>query len=213
VIDHRAAQTPVRHQGDRPTCVGFAVSGAHEWIAGDGVARSAEDAIWAGHQVASVAAREETSVAWSLEGLERHDHATEAAWPYGNPHWSMGRPAAANQSATRRTLPRWSELTAATFESVRGALRNGNAVILTLRVVRSAWRGPDGLIDAEPGRKTPGNHAVLAVAISVPTDAKEEIVIKNSWGVHWGVGGYGTVTRRYFDSYALRAHVLAGATG
>src|SRR6266496_674499 len=95
MIDHRPSQTPVRNQGDRPSCAGFAVSAAHEWVASDDEIRSPEHAIWAGHQVKSIPGRQETSIAWSLAGLNLHRHASETAWPYGTPHWTAGPPPAA----------------------------------------------------------------------------------------------------------------------
>jgi hypothetical protein len=192
--------------------VGFAVSGAHEWMAADTTIRSPEDAVWAGHQIASIPGREETAVAWSLRGLELHAHTTEQAWPYGTPHWSHGRPAAARQNVSLRPLPSWRQLPTLTLDSIRSELRDGNAVIVTLRVVRSAWRTADGVIDAAPGRKTPGNHAVLAVASSEAAEQPERIVIKNSWGVNWGDSGYGVVTGRYLDHYGVRAHVVEPTT-
>lgn len=208
VIDHRAAQTPVRNQGDRPTCVGFAVSAAHEWMAADATVRSPEDAMWAGHQIASVPAREETAVAWALEGLEAHDHATEAAWPYSTPHFAAGRPPAALDAANRRRLPAWRPLAAATLAAVRAEIAHGRAVVLTLRVVLSSWRRPGGEIDAEPGRKAPGNHAVLAVGV---LDDPERVIVKNSWGERWGADGFGFVSGRYLDHYGVCAHALEPA--
>ena len=69
----------------------------------------------------------------------------------------------------------------------------------------SVW--PGGIIDAEPGRKTPANHAVLAVGGLTGPD---RIIVKNSWGAGWGDHGYGSITRRYLDHYGLRAHALEG---
>jgi C1A family cysteine protease len=80
-----------------------------------------------------------------------------------------------------------------------------SAVVVSVGVVRSAWLAPNGIIDAERGRKTPGNHAVLAVGVL--TDS-EQLIIKNSWGDRWGQAGFGLVSRRYLDHYGLRAHVL-----
>lgn len=208
MIDHRPAQTPVRHQGDRPTCVGFAVSAAHEWAAADGEIRSVEQAIWAGHQIGSVPGREETTVGWSLTGLALHGHTSEEAWPYGTPHWSSGPPAAALEVGSSRALPAWRRLPVPGFDAVRDALERGQPVVLTVRVVRPAWRTAGGLIDAEPGRKTPGNHAVIAVAVTQAFESPEQIVIKNSWGPHWGDAGYGALSRRYFDYYTIAAHIL-----
>jgi hypothetical protein len=208
MADHRATQTPVRDQGDRPTCVAFAVSAAHEWRCGDKVVRSAEDAMWAAHQIAEVPGREETTVSWALEGLRRHAHATEQAWPYGAPRWPDGRPAPALDDANRRTLPTWRDLGAASFATVTEQLAAGHPVVLTLCVVPTAWYHAGDTVDAAAGAKTPGNHAVLAVG---SLDAPERLIVKNSWGPSWGDGGYGLVTRRYYDHYALRAHILEAA--
>jgi hypothetical protein len=203
--DFRCDQTRVRHQGDRPTCVAFAISAAHEWTAGDGVIRSTEDAMWAAHQVGTVPGREEVSVAWALGGLDQHGHACESAWPYGTPCWIAGRPAAAHDAANRRALPPFQLLPDSRFDRVAAEIADRRPVVLTVRVVRAAWRQPDGTIDAESNRKTPGNHAVLAVgALTSP----ERIIVKNSWGPRWGDDGYGYLTRQYLDHYGLRAHVL-----
>lgn len=203
--DHRSAQTPVRNQGDRPTCVAFAASAAHEWHAADATVRSPEDAMWTAHQVAEIPGREETTVSWALEGLARHDHATETAWPYGAPRWSAGRPAAALDAGNRRGLPGWRELGRASFEKLSDDLDAGRPIILTVAVVPAAWYHDDVLIDAEPAHKTPGNHAVLAVGA---LDGPDRLIIKNSWGEDWGAHGYGYLTRRYYDHYALCAHLL-----
>lgn len=208
MIDYRASQSPVRNQGDRPTCAGFAVSGAHEWVAGDDALRSPEHAIWAGHQIGSVPGREETTVAWSLQGLGLHRHASEAAWPYGIPHWSAGPPAAALDHANTRALPPSRRLTPPWFESVREALSDGDPVILTIAVVQSIWQSPSPIIDAAPGRRTHGNHAVVAVAISEDGEEPARVLVKNSWGSSWAEHGYGMLSRRYLDHYTIAAHRL-----
>lgn len=203
--DFRSDQTPVRQQGDRPTCVAFAVSAAHEWRAADSAIRSAEDALWAAHQVNEIPGLEATTVAWALQGMKDHGHAIEAAWPYGQPRWSTGRPEAATNADNRRRLTAWSEITPLTFETVERELRIERPVVLTLRVVLSAWHYGGGVVDAGPGETTPGNHAVLAVGT---VDAGRQVIVKNSWGADWGDQGYGYVTERYLNSYALRAHLL-----
>jgi len=208
MIDHRAAQTPVRNQGDRPTCAGFAISAAHEWLAVDGEVRSPEQAIWAGHQICSVPGREETTVAWSLEGLGIHRHATEDAWPYGAPHWSEGPPDAARDPANTRALPPSRRLAEPWFDSVRDALEVGDPVVLTIAVVQPLWHQPLPIIDAEPGRKRQGNHAVVAVAITEHGEDREVVLVKNSWGPGWADRGYGTISRRYLDHYTVAAHRL-----
>lgn len=208
MIDYRPSQTPVRNQGDRPTCAGFAVSAAHEWVAHDELHRSPEHAIWAGHQVQSIPGREETTITWSLAGLQKHRHAGESAWPYGTPHWSAGPPPAALERVNTRKLPPWRRLSPPWFAAVDDALRAGDPVVLTIGVVQPIWQKPGAIIDADPGRKTHGNHAVVAVAISEPDEGPEGVTIKNSWGPDWGDEGYGVLSRRYLESYTIAAHRL-----
>jgi hypothetical protein len=204
--DHRSAQTPVRAQGDRPACVGFAVAAAHEWMS-DGAMLSVEDVLWAGHQVGGNPLEETTSVQFALLGLNRYGHATEAAWPYGSPAWPADRPVAAAKSA--RPLPAWQRLPSLTFSAVTSQLARGVAVLLTLRVVPGIWYQRGGIIDTEPGRKAPGNHAVVAVgAIDGNDPVTRRAIIKNSWGTGWGQSGYGLISQRYVDAYGVCGHVL-----
>lgn len=208
MIDYRPAQTPVRNQGDRPTCAGFAISAAHEWVAANEELRSPEHAIWAGHQIRSVPGREETTIAWALQGLGMHRHAAEIAWPYGTPHWTQGPPAAVANEANTRVLPPSHRLGPPWFEAVRDTLGVGEPVILTIAVVYSPWQEPLPVIDAEPGQKTEGNHAVVAVAIADEGEDPELVLVKNSWGPRWGDQGYGAISRRYLESYTVAAHRL-----
>jgi C1A family cysteine protease len=208
MTDHRNRQSPVRHQGDRPTCVAFAVSGGHEWMADEQAHRSAEDALWAGHQVLHVPGREETSIAAALQGLATHQHATETSWPYGEPGYPAERPAAALEATNRRALPPWRALPSTDIETIAAQLERPAAVMLTVKFVYGAWHSVDGIIDASGGAKSITNHAVLAVGVS---DAPVSVIIKNSWGARWGENGYGYITERYLRSYALRAHILEPA--
>jgi Papain family cysteine protease len=203
--DHRADQTPIRNQGDRSTCVAFAVSAAHEWMAGEARFHSPEDALWAGHQVQHVPGREETSVAAALQGLATHAHATEAAWPYGNPAYPADRPENACDPANQGTLPTWHALPSISIQAIAHELERPVAVLLTVKFVWRAWRVPGGEIDADAEEKTPANHAILAVGVQ---EQPERIIIKNSWGERWGIDGYGFMTERYLNHYGLRAHVL-----
>jgi C1A family cysteine protease len=167
---------------------------------------SAEDAIWAGHQTHSIPRTIATTVKYSLEGLDRYRHATEAAWPYGNPQFHAGRPASAHEVAAQRDLPKWRVLTELTIDAIEQELATGHAVITSFQVVVPSWRThPLAQIDADPGQVTNGIHAVLAVGT---TTAPAQMIIKNSWGTGWGEDGYGYVSERYIQNYLLRAIAL-----
>src|ERR1700691_1751064 len=207
--DHRLAQSPVRHQGDRPICVAFAVSAAHEWMATDDAQLSAEDALWAGHQILCIPGREETSVAAAVQGIAVHEHASEVAGPYGQPAFPADRPAAAQQGSNRKILPPWRALPNIAVATISRELDRPAAIMLTVRFVYGAWRPDDGVIDAAAGKKTIANHAVLAVGLDEKTPTS--VIIKNSWGTRWGDRGYGYISERYLEGYALRAYALEAA--
>lgn len=206
--DYRKEQSAVRNQGDRPTCVGFAVSAAHEWMSDRRHVLSPEDAIWAGHQIGGPPAEPSTSVHWALTGLAKHGHASEKAWPYGAPEWPAPRPGAASYKANQSVLPGWRLIPGMTVTEIEGELKAGFAVALTIGFVFVAWRSADGLIDAPPGKRTQGNHAVLIVGSQTDSSGERSLLFKNSWGKAWGDNGYGTFTNRYVNAYAVQVHVL-----
>jgi hypothetical protein len=207
--DYRTAQTPVRDQGNRSACVGFAVAAAHEWMRPH-VVRSVEDVLWAAHQVGGDPRVEATAVQYALRGLNRHRHAEEEAWPYSNPAFPAGRPMEARDTQRQADLTTWRRMPRLDLDAIARELEGGGAVILTLGVVPGTWR-VDGFVDAPAGRKTPGAHAVLTVGII--TQLNDAFVLfKNSWGDAWGIDGYGLISPRYLDAYARDGHVLEPAT-
>ena len=165
--------------------------------------------MWAGHQQGGPAGIEETSVNWALGGLQRFDHASDTAWPYGNPRWTQGRPGPATDPANLRALPRWRLVPTPTFAAMAVELDGARALIATVGQVYAAWRRADGLVDAPPAQRTIKNHAVLVVGtVSATAERPQALIIKNSWGAGWGDGGYGYMTQGYVDSYIVRCHVL-----
>jgi len=202
--DHRTVQTPVRDQGNRGACVGFAVAAAHEWMR-LGTVRSVEDVLWAAHTQGGDPLLETTTVQRALVGVQIYRHAEEAAWPFNTPPFPATRPTDAADLNRQVDLVAWRRLPEVDAEVVTLEVARGNAVVLTLGVVVGAWPR-SGNVDAPAGRKTPKGHAVLAVGSDGTSDGRT--LIKNSWGVRWGVGGYGFVSSRYLDEYHRVGHVL-----
>jgi len=208
ICDHRDQQTEIRHQGaDRGTCVGFAISAAHEWHDQTTELLSPENAIWAAHRAGGDPRNEVTTVEWACKGLTTHAAVTESAWPYGNPPFPTDRPFDAKEPRCQRHLPSWERIDPPSLAALEVALGEGRPVVVTFRLVPRAWFHDDEEIDSPPGAPIVGGHAVLAVGI----DSQDRVIIKNSWGSWWGDGGYGYVTSRYVQNYGVVAHVLGGA--
>jgi hypothetical protein len=74
-----------------------------------------------------------------------------------------------------------------------------------IRVHDPFYRSRSGFFD-EPhtSRRFRGRHYVAVDALS----ADEKVVsFRNSWGSNWGDGGYGYMTRRYFESHVDLIHI------
>ncbi len=209
--DQRPAQTPVRDQGDRPTCVAFAVTAAHEWMAGSGEDLSPEHAHWAakardGH------AGEATTAQAALTGIAEERHAVELAWPYGQPAWPAPPPPEASLPSNLRTPGTWRRLGTPTIGELSDLVAQGVAVILTVRFVPAAWSSVSDsspVVDAPAGVAVVGSHAILVVgARAANGQGNDAILIKNSWGAEWGDAGYAFLSDRYLDAYGVVAHAL-----
>jgi C1A family cysteine protease len=208
VCDFRAAQTPVRGQGQRSTCSVFAATAAHEWMAGDKPHLSEEDALCSAKLV-DPGPGDATWVASALRGVATHDQALSTAWPYGRPHYSHGRPASA-VAGPRRACGAVQTASANRVADVARILGSGRAAVLTVRFVPQTWSAatPHGWID-DPDPPVAGAHAVLAVGCMAATPTRPDaVVFKNSWTDKWGRLGYGFLTDRYLAAHHQLTDVL-----
>lgn len=110
-----------------------------------------------------------------IDGLEVH-------WLSGL--WSFGKPRA---------------------ELIVDEIRQGNPVVLTLKVYPGTWDGERVTYDdainekCEAGAYTCAGHAVLLTGFDTVT---REFTFKNSWGERWGDGGYGRLSFDYVNRFS-----------
>jgi hypothetical protein len=198
---------PIRDQGQRGTCLAFAVTAAHE------VGRSAgappedlsEEALYWGCKRTDGHWRSGTTFESASAALGRWGQPLEADWPY-DPKRKDGvtysPPTRAGGSGWFRSGLR---RIAAGLAEVRTQLDGGTPVLLGLTVFDTFYR-PDAaghIADPPTGARARGRHAVLAVGHQT-----DELLIRNSWGTTWALGGYAWIGDDYVDAHAGAAWVI-----
>jgi C1A family cysteine protease len=198
-VDLRSHQGPIGDQGARSTCVAFAVSCLHE------CARCVENG---GHEPLS-----EEALYWACKEVDRNTDAgtfmssAEAAlkkrgqppskvWPYDKNPPDLPRQPPTPPDA------RWHKRVLAGQKCDPGelcaALSDGRVVAIVIELTRAVYFPQMGRVRPPiRGEKTFGLHAVALVGYDLDND---HFVIRNSWGVSWGDGGYGYLPFAYVTS-------------
>lgn len=90
-------------------------------------------------------------------------------------------------------------------QHLEDALIAERIVLLILEVTDGFWYPSSGVIDVSAADKPDGRHAVACVGIATHPSSGRCLLIKNSWGEGWGLGGYAWVTLRYVAQYGSEA--------
>lgn len=221
----------VKNQGRRPSCAIFAVVSAlelqHAELAGRPEKFSEEYLIWAVRQtvqrVSAAASNAEDAgdadagytLSEVVSALRAYGIPLQAAMPntFGsaiadieNPPSAVVEQARTHQRVFVHRLPGRDQPTL--LNNVVQALNQGVPI-----PVGMAWPNYRSLRTGYLSGQKPlegSGHAVTLVGYKCPTGRIEEavFVFKNSWGVQWGQGGYGTVTYDYLQKYLHEAIVL-----
>lgn len=215
IIDLRPKDPhPVPDQGARPTCLAMATTGAHDYLAAaSGDEQRAAEALWwsatrlQGHANGASL----TSVG---KALEQTGQPEDSRWPYpdrrltptpedppvdcGSPPWRTAILSIVNVNGKR-------------FEhELEAQLAAGRPVIVILEVT-DAFDVPDaeGVIETPPRTAmSQGNHAVLAVGLCDLDSRGRHLIIRNSWGAEWAVGGHALLPLAYLVTHGVAAAVV-----
>lgn len=202
--DLRAAFGEARDQGPRPTCIAFAASDAHAAVRAQPFQPlSAEHLYWHAVRLTPGGRPEDgVSLLAILDALERDGQALETAWPY--------------LAALPSDLAAWRPPTAATpvfrcgaerdagaAARVVAALDEGRASLVALRLGANFFAPADGVIAPESDDLDVAYHAVVAVAHGTGERGAPFVLVRNSWGPDWGLGGYAWLPAPYLDARAI----------
>jgi C1A family cysteine protease len=210
----------VKDQGERPTCVAFAVSALHEyWIdiccaskAGIEVDLS-EEFLFYGCKMRDglKGTRSGTTLVAASASLVSDGQCLEQLHPYQQKSSLVSVPTrsafADGKSRILKTLVRQK----LELALVRESLAKNIPVVAAIELFKSAYRpGPTGLLRLpSAGEKRVGRHAVLIVDVET-SGLEEQMVFLNSWGAKWGDAGLGRFTFQYFSSHCKQLWNIEG---
>jgi hypothetical protein len=206
--DLRVAFGAARNQGDRPTCLAFAMSDVHSAARDTKAAMSAEHLYYHavqrthnGHPDDGVA------LTVACEALALDGQSVETGWPYLTAlprDLSQWKPPAGATPLFRRTT----QPLTPSVSDVIARLDSGQPVVLILLLGERFYNPIDGLIAFGPDDADTDYHAVIAVGHGNATTGEACILVRNSWGQDWALEGYGWLTAPYVEARLQQTLVM-----
>jgi hypothetical protein len=199
--DLRSAFGGARDQGQRPTCLAFAVSDAHGALYQPFRPFSPEYLYYhAIRKLPGSALGEAISEIATAEALLKDGQPLESACIY------QAQPATSVPvcQVFRRSMP----LSKECFDSICKSIDNGRPVVVCLWI-SDAFYMPDkyGVVVQRATSQNVGVHAVIAVAHGTTT-RERCVLVRNSWGLTWGVNGHAFLEKSYLDGRITSTSIL-----
>lgn len=208
-VDLRKLFGPIRDQGQRGTCLAFATSDHHAALRGTWAPLSCEYLFYHAQRRANRPPTVGAVLPAMLDALLNEGQPHETVWPY-----LAAVPADTTQwvppSSADPVFKRAGDAGSGTVDAIVAELNLGKPVVTLMRLSHSFdWVSSGGIVDEAPGEKPELNrrHAVIAVGHG-ELAGQRAVLIRNSWGAGWGLGGYGWLTEKYLQPRVFRLAIL-----
>lgn len=193
---------PVEDQGSIGSCTGNATTSALEIVTRSTRQLSRLMAYYNGRELeGSTATDNGAAIRDVIKGLAKLGVCSEPRWPYLSRNVTR-KPTSTAYREAKQMIPRVASYQrVSSFLHLRAALAEGLPVVFGFMVpdyfegesvARRGWLRLPTKSDAMIG-----GHAVLGVGYDV-TVATPYVMVRNSWGVDWGLAGYFKMDARWF---------------
>lgn len=207
--DLRADLGAARDQGPRPTCLAFAASDAHAALRLGWSPLSCEYAFYHAQRRGGRPPDTGATAPDMLAALRFDGQPEEEGWPYlaatPSDAATWGPPVEVGPRFGRAGMTQ-----APSIDAVIAQLNTAGPVILLLTLSRTFFApSAEAVIHPAPGEvpEPARRHAVLAVAHGT-VDGHRAILVRNSWGLGWGVAGHGWLTESFMAPRLFGAALL-----
>lgn len=207
--DLRQIFGPARDQGNRPTCLAFAVTDAHSALRIPWELLSCEHLYYLAIQRMGTYPQFGVSLAETLDAVRKDGQTTEVEWPYmpALPSYlGLWKPPTSLTTIYRRDTRQLRTK----FDTVVKAIDRDTPIILGI-TISDAFYTPDseGIISSPEAIDPTRRHAVIAVGHG-ENNGEAVLLFRNSWGHQWGLGGVAWVTQSYITPRILSVSELTG---
>jgi C1A family cysteine protease len=214
-VDLRSTLQGVQDQGMRSTCLAFAVTAGHEsirYVKNRVIEDLSEELLYWGCKQIDGDREPGTVFSAVAAALMRWGQPPEDVWPYNglrdDKDMSYTPPINALDSSNCYKAPM--RKIDATLQEMQTWLVRGYAVALGIRLSQGFYIPIDGkiLVPTSTEELTEG-HAVLVMGYDnslVPGESF--LIIRNSWGLDWGIEGYGYLPYTYIELYGGEAWIV-----
>jgi hypothetical protein len=123
-----------------------------------------------------------------IDAVKKHGICSESLWPYVISKFSIRPPNVCYTDAKQRTITNYESLDST--EAMIEVLNDDRPVLIGADIFKKFMRldDHDPIVSMPNGtEQSLGGHAMVAVGYSLP---KKQFLVKNSFGVDWGVRGY-----------------------
>lgn len=200
ITDLRAMLPKVRDQGNRPTCVAFAVTTSHEYYHNHDSALS-EEFLYRCCKIRDKNEQDGTNVVNALGNLQSIGQVEEVLMPYQQPLTSSvleWMPLAHFRSAKQRKVNDWGSLPKK-IDEVEQSICREKPVICVLQVTDDFYVPKNFFIDYT--QRSSGQlplHAVVFVGYGIDNVGQPYFIMRNSWGSGWSHNGYAFLSYQYY---------------
>ncbi|PRQ02034.1 C1 family peptidase [Enhygromyxa salina] len=188
---------PIRNQGSRDTCLSLALSDCHAILRQSG-ALAADYLHYHATRTTGTSINDAPSLQDALAALRSNGQPDEVTCPYSpEPRSARWHPAPAATAVHAQSSVRLSQV----FPHIAASIiERKQPCVLGLKINDAFRRAKDipQLVDASgPDRAL---HSVLAIEMS---SSYGPVLVRNSWGPHWGNSGYMWISASYLEARCI----------
>jgi len=219
---------PVKAQGERGTCVAFALVGLREYLLEEPVRLSEQHMYWGCKQRDGFEDEAGSTIHDGLSALRAFGVCPEADWPYSDAvivhNESHGPvPAQAAKAAKGFRMQHTTAVSRSNVVDIKQVLagvdaQEGMPVAISVLVFNSwlhshATQQTGKITMPLPGEEPQGGHAMLVVGYQEDTSAPGGgyLILRNSWSSEWAghspeAPGHAVMPYSYFERFAMEAY-------